>query len=1506
MRQHQEQIRSYSSSEKKSMMKSWMQKVAQVQKKFLGQQPEKENYEQFYLRPMRPAVFRAQDFRKSETIKLRHIVPYTQIPKQREMQSQEQMKPPKFTKVCRDINIFEGNTARFEVRYEPTDDHNMKIEWFKDGRPLMSGSRFLSSDMCGHVSLKIMSCVKDDSGIYSCRATNKYGVDNVQIKLSVSSSELIIERQDQTLQDSRRHDSMGYQVEEDSAFFKREINVEETFRPRLFQQQQVAKKQVMVPYTVTEDSAIFTREITVEEVVVLKPRFITSFKSIKIHENEDAHFKAKIEPQENLMIEWFFKGQQLQVGSRWQHFQDSGYVYLDILRSVKQDSGEYLCRISNEIGFAEKSVRLEVISTTETTDREALEKFQYLEDSSRFKREIEIEEHIRMAPRFLTPFKPVDLQEWQVAHFECRIEPVNDPDLKIEWFFEDTELTVGSRFQPFNDFGFVSLNILKCIPEDSGTYTCRLTNKIGSASQSVTLTCSSRTDLLLETNHPDSLSHIELLERKRVDRKEMATPEVGAPRFLTPFADQRIHEREAAHFEARIEPVEDPNLKVEWFFNGQELQVGSRWQHFHDFGYVCLNILQSVTEDTGEYMCRVSNNIGFAEETVRLEVITTTEQIDQTAMNKLRQLEESKFKRETTIEEEVRLAPRFLTPFKPVNLQEGQVAHFECRIEPINDPDLKIEWFFNETELTVGSRFQPFNDFGFLSLNILQCIPEDSGTYTCRLSNKVGSASQSVTMTCSSRTGLLFDSHHPESLSHIKYLEGKKVDRKEIATPDVGAPRFLAPFQDQRINEREAAHFETRIEPVEDPNLKVEWFFNGQELQVGSRWQHFQDFGYLSLNIMQSVTEDSGEYLCRISNAVGFAEQTVRLEVVTSTETIDRNLRLQHLEDSSRFKRETEIEEEIKMATRFVNPFKPLDLHEGQVAHVECRIEPVNDPDLKIEWFFNETELMIGSRYQHFNDFGFLSLNIFKCIPEDSGTYTCKLTNKVGSATQSVTMTCSSRTDLILDTHHPESWSHIQFLEEGRFITEQLAMEEAMQQKAERMAPVFVSPPEPVVCVEGDVAKFQCRIIGYPRPRIMWVLNGNTCVNGTRFKLTYDGIYHLEVSRARLEDDGKLEVYARNIVGEASCSTTLTVKPKRSDYRAVLKNSPRPWYDHEHARYQKERYENELEKVFEEKLVPGGAEVKVWRTEESQEGHVKVLETLTEEEIRNMPEMRQYKTDIFYAQKSQAAKSKKEDESNVSWMAKSYQSHIGATESTSKPVQRQQQPQTQKPQEKQAPPAPQQQQTQSSPEQHPQPQTPQRPQRKQDQKAPSQQPQSQDQKQQQVVHEQHQQQQAQQKQFAQQVQQKSQIQQQQQQIQQQKATSSTTSPKKEETGETHGKQTSSLMQEQVQKEFQTDKEITRKITQKDTLEREHTKVISEVVPGDGSVAVPPVFTVKIYPVQTRAGQNAVFKCEFKGNPPPNITWYKNETPIQNSHKFQVSLFVEKLKYKRIKIPFPVL
>lgn len=94
------------------------------------------------------------------------------------------------------------------------------------------------------------------------------------------------------------------------------------------------------------------------------------------------------------------------------------------------------------------------------------------------------------------------------------------------------------------------------------------------------------------------------------------------PKFLTKLKDVVQKERNHAHFEAKLEPITDPNLRVDWYKDGQPIQMGSRFRLIHDFGYVALDINELIEEDSGVYTCVATNLMGKDELTASLKVIS--------------------------------------------------------------------------------------------------------------------------------------------------------------------------------------------------------------------------------------------------------------------------------------------------------------------------------------------------------------------------------------------------------------------------------------------------------------------------------------------------------------------------------------------------------------------------------------------------------------------------------------------------------------------------------------------------------------------------------------------------------------------------------------------------------------------------------------------------------------------------------------------------------------------
>ena len=167
------------------------------------------------------------------------------------------------------------------------------------------------------------------------------------------------------------------------------------------------------------------------------------------------------------------------------------------------------------------------------------------------------------------------------------------------------------------------------------------------------------------------------------------------------------------------------------------------------------------------------------------------------------------------------------------SMAEGQIAHFEAQIEPIHDPDLKIEFIHNGKPIKQGSRIHTLCDFGYVALDIAQLVSEDAGEYTCRVYNKHGEATSFISLNISSKGTLDTSSQRPEGLEKIKQLESRQhiLAQEEMRT--FQKPVFTQPLQNAEKEENQNARFGARLIPVGDPTMKVQWFKNGQILETG-------------------------------------------------------------------------------------------------------------------------------------------------------------------------------------------------------------------------------------------------------------------------------------------------------------------------------------------------------------------------------------------------------------------------------------------------------------------------------------------------------------------------------------------------------------------------------------------------------------------------------------------------------------------------------------------------
>ncbi|CAH1976506.1 unnamed protein product [Acanthoscelides obtectus] len=1356
---------------------------------------------------------------------------------------------PKFTTHIKDIvGLKDGQSAHFECTLIPVNDPNLKVEWYHNGQPLLQSSRIKSVSDFGFVVLDISYIQDQDSGEYVCRAYNKYGEDFTRATISAHGKGGVFS-------DSLQPESLA----------------------KIRELESLQGQQAQTPTTpVTEP-----------------PKFITQIQDVtKLVEGQSAHFEARLTPvhDPDLVVEWYYNGKKLPHGHRYRTFHDFGIVILDILYCYEENSGVYECRAHNKYGEDSTKATMKCVSKTNLIlDSQlprgmegGLEKIQTLEDSMSRTREVTEEVKKGKAPVFTVPLSNIEnLREGENCHFEARLTPTDDPNLKVEWYWNGKPLRTGSRFRTFCDFGFVILEISPVYPEDSGEYSCRAFNEYGEAVTTASMKISGKRSIILESQLPKgmegTIEKIAELEGLGAAPSPMSPDDDTGkpPEFITTPSDLTMTENGLAHFECRLIPVNDQSMRVEWFHNGKPLWSGSRIKTINDFGFVILEIAGVYQRDSGVYTCKATNKHGEASVSCQLQVkgrqgIIMEPQLPsnfRSGTESIQKLEEQLHKREEILsEEEKPNPPRFVIEIKDnLDVEEGSPIHFDAKVEPTNDSTMRIDWFHNGRPFATGSRVHQIFDFGFISMDIDYTYTRDAGEYICRATNKWGTATTKAKVTCKAKRNIDFESQLPSGMSaeKLKELEKGPVSVPPEKEKTYSPPKFITQIESATIEESESVRFECRVEPKDDPKLRIEWYRNGKLLPSGHRYKTVFDMGFVSLDILYIYAEDSGEYVCRAVNDYGedFTKAHItckKLPNIILQNQVPKGMKksetLMQMEAAiKKYTSEIHLTEddlydiEKKQPPRFVTQIQSqTDLVEMQTTKFECQLAPVGDPNMKVEWFLNGKPLPHKNRFTPIYDFGYVAMNFGWIYPEDSGEYVCRATNLYGMDETRAIIKTTGKPGIIYDSQLPKGMKSIEKIRELEAAW-QVVPEEPEEEAKPRSAPVFVSKPEPVTVEEGEWARFCCRVTGHPRPRVMWLINGHTVVSGSRYRLTYDGMYHLDIPKTRQYDTGKVEVIARSSVGEAIAETELNIIPRHDDYRGVLKNSPRPWYDIELAEYQKERQDTELEKIFDERntaMRESGVHVtgihvqpKEFKEEETEwqkmaknkkgEEYYNKIHSLENEQVTKEIKLREQSHQF-------AIPGEKIASSTVTrGMAQQYEESLDE-----KPFEASLQPVPRLPKAEQPKPVPHKEQVRL---------------RKTE---------------------------------------KGREMEQQQQVEID-SKSGAYPPEPTESG-VHGREIYVTKQKQTQKEQRGDLEITRNITATETTDVEHkAKTQERVVQGQVLPSTPPFFTKKIQPVRAFENDQAKFEVEFDGDPLPKITWYRENFPITSSPDLKVYTFSTK-------------
>ncbi|XP_064370527.1 myopalladin [Dromaius novaehollandiae] len=332
-----------------------------------------------------------------------------------------------------------------------------------------------------------------------------------------------------------------------------------------------------------------------------------------------------------------------------------------------------------------------------------------------------------------------------------------------------------------------------------------------------------------------------------------------------------------------------------------------------------------------------------------------------------------------------------------------------------------------------------------------------------------------------------------------------EVQHEEIPTGKCIAPIFDKRLKHFRVMEGSPITFTCKIVGIPVP--KVYWFKDGK--QISKKNAHFkmnrEGDGTCSLHIGATTNDDDGNYTIMAANPQGRISCSGHLMV----QTIPVRGRISTIQSHRTRSRVPEGDKEA-VQERFFRPYflqAPGDMvaHEGRLCRLDCKVSGLPTPDLT--WLLNgKPVLPDGTHKMLVRETGVHSLLIDPLTQNDAGTYTCLATNKTGQNSFSLELTVVA--------------------------------------KEVKRAPMFLEKLQNCGVPEGYPVRLECRVVGMPPPIFYWKKDNETIPsNRERMSMHQDttGYVCLLIQPARKADAGWYTLSAKNEAGIVSCTARLDI-----------------------------------------------------------------------------------------------------------------------------------------------------------------------------------------------------------------------------------------------------------------------------------------------------------------------------------------------------------------------------
>ncbi|XP_026653182.2 palladin isoform X7 [Zonotrichia albicollis] len=317
-----------------------------------------------------------------------------------------------------------------------------------------------------------------------------------------------------------------------------------------------------------------------------------------------------------------------------------------------------------------------------------------------------------MSPYFEIKLKHYKIFEGMPVTFTCKV--AGNPKPKIYWFKDGKQISKRSdhyQIQREPD-GTCSLHTAASTLDDDGNYTIMAANPQGRVSCTGRLMVQAVNQRGRSPWSPSGQPHIRRprsRSRDSGDENEPIQERFFRPHFLQAPGDLTVQEGKLCRMDCKVSGLPTPDLS--WQLNGRPIRPDSNHKMLVRENGVHSLIIEPVTaRDAGIYTCIASNRAG-----------------------------ENSFSLELTVAaKEVQKAPVFIEKLQNTGVTEGFPVRLECRIS--GEPSPQIFWKKENESLTYNTdRVSMHQDnYGYICLLIQGATKEDAGWYTVSAKNEAG------------------------------------------------------------------------------------------------------------------------------------------------------------------------------------------------------------------------------------------------------------------------------------------------------------------------------------------------------------------------------------------------------------------------------------------------------------------------------------------------------------------------------------------------------------------------------------------------------------------------------------------------------------------------------------------------------------------------------------------------------------------------------------------------